>query len=106
MTGDLIKELGCTVVGPTGSMAAALELADHAEIDAAMMDIHIRGAKVFPVAERLAARGIPFMFTTGYAGWDGPEKWHHHLRLAKPYGRDAVERHLLMLVGAKAKDAR
>lgn len=90
-TVDLLAELGCEVVGPAPNMAAARELVEAASFDAALMDIHIRGERVFPLCEMLDSRGIPFVFTSGYADWQMPEKWEDRPRLHKPYTVEQVE---------------
>ena len=56
-----------------------------------MMDVHIRGERVFPLCELLAAQGVPFVLTSGYADWHMPEKWDDRPRLQKPYTIDQVE---------------
>ncbi len=62
-----LEESGATVIGPAASVAAALTLLDgDAAIDAAILDVNLLGEMVFPVADTLAARGIPFAFATGY----------------------------------------
>ena len=63
---DLLQELGCTVIGPVASIAAGVELAGGADVDVALLDINIDGVRVYPVADALAQRGIPFAFVTGY----------------------------------------
>ena len=90
-TADLLDELGCVVVGPAPNMAAARELVDAGEFDAALIDVHIRGERVFPLCEMLQARGLPFVLTSGYADWQMPEKWQDRPRLQKPYTLDQVE---------------
>lgn len=58
---------GAEVVGPAPSEGEALELlARHERLDAAILDIDLRGRPVFAVADALKARGVPFVFTTGY----------------------------------------
>src|SRR4029078_101261 len=100
-TAELLTDLGCEVVGPPPNMAAARELAESdAIIDAAMMDIHIRGERVFSLCEVLAARGVPFVLTSGYADWQMPDKWEECPRLQKPYTIDQVEEALPQLIGA------
>jgi len=99
-TVDLIEELGCIAVGPAPNMAAARELIDSEQLDAALMDIHIRGERVFPLCERLAARNVPFVLTSGYADWQMPDKWDDRPRLQKPYTIDQVEEALAQLIGA------
>ena len=93
-TADVLDELGCVVVGPAPNMAAARELVEAGEFDAALMDIHIRGAHVFPLCEILEAKRIPFVLTSGYADWQMPEKWEGRPRLQKPYTVDQVEKAL------------
>ncbi|HEY8434119.1 MAG TPA: response regulator [Sphingomicrobium sp.] len=93
-TADALDELGCVVVGPAPNMAAAREFVEAGEFDAAMMDIHIRGAHVFPLCEMLEAKKVPFLLTSGYADWQMPEKWEGRPRLQKPYTIDQVEKAL------------
>ena len=89
-TADLLEELGCRVIGPAPNMAAARELVDAADFDAALMDIHIRGERVFPLCEALEAKGVPFILTSGYADWAMPEEWRDRPRLQKPYTFEQV----------------
>ena len=96
-TVDILAELGCDVVGPAPNMAAARELVEAGEFDAAMVDIHIRGERVFPLCEMLAARHVPFLFTSGYADRGMPDKWQERPRLQKPYTVDQVEKALSAL---------
>ena len=90
-TVDLLGDLGCEVVGPAPNMAAARELAEEGGYEAALMDVHIRGERVFPLCELLEAKGVPFVLTSGYADWTMPEKWDDRPRLQKPYTIDQVE---------------
>jgi CheY-like chemotaxis protein len=63
---DMLAELGHMVVGPVARLDKALEMARREALDAALLDVNIDGDDVFPVAEALAARSIPFVFATGY----------------------------------------
>ena len=96
-TADLLEELGCEVVGPAPNMAAARELVEAGEFDAALMDIHIRGERVFNLCEMLEAKDVPFVFTSGYADRNMPEKWEERPRLQKPYTLDQIEKALKAL---------
>jgi CheY-like chemotaxis protein len=78
-------------------MAAARELLEAGEFDAALMDVHIRGERVFTLCEMLEAKDLPFVFTSGYADWQMPEKWQDRPRLQKPYTVDQVEQALAAL---------
>jgi CheY-like chemotaxis protein len=58
---------GIEVLGPVGSVASALAaVAETARIDGAVLDVNLNGEMVYPVADRLRERGIPYVFTTGY----------------------------------------
>jgi DNA-binding NtrC family response regulator len=101
-TADLLGELGCKVVGPAPNMAMGRALIDSERIDAAVMDVHIRGERVFPLCETLAAKGVPFVLTSGYADWNMPEKWRDKPRLQKPYTLDQIGDALKRLLSASA----
>jgi|SRR6476619_1880604 CheY-like chemotaxis protein len=93
-TADMLEDLGCNVVGPAPNMATARELVEEAKFDAALLDVHIRGERVFPLCDLLAEKGIPFVLTSGYADWSMPDKWRGCPRIQKPYTIDQVERAL------------
>jgi len=98
LTVDVLGELGCDVVGPAPNMAAARVLVEAGGFDAALMDVHIRGERVFPLCETLNSKRVPFLFTSGYADWTMPEKWRDRPRLNKPYTIDQVEQALRQLL--------
>ncbi len=67
---DELRDAGATIVGPAPSVGDALRLIEGAASDggisAAVLDINLNGEKASPVADRLAALGVPFLFATGY----------------------------------------
>lgn len=84
-TEQMLRELGCEIVGPAPTMAFALQHAQDDAIDAAVVDINIRGGKAYSVLRILEERGIPFLLTSGYADWSLPDEWQDRPRLPKPY---------------------
>jgi DNA-binding response OmpR family regulator len=66
-TVDFLESLGCEVVGPAARLAAAFELAQSESLDAALLDINIAGDMVWPVAEVLRRRAIPFIFLSAHS---------------------------------------
>lgn len=81
---------GCTVVGPVAQLAAALDLVTGerggaAALDAALLDINLRDVLVYPLAKALQARGVPFLFLTGYERSAIPEAWRRVPRVEKPF---------------------
>ena len=95
---EILQDLGCTVVGPAGNMAAALQLAEKDDFDAAIVDINIRGGKSYAVLKILESRQIPFLLTSGYADWSMPEEWVDRPRLAKPYTANMLGESLAALL--------
>jgi DNA-binding response OmpR family regulator len=67
---DELCDAGAEVVGPVPTVDHALRLIDAAAADGgisvAVLDIDLNGMKVAPVADKLAALGVPFLFATGY----------------------------------------
>jgi DNA-binding NtrC family response regulator len=103
-TEEMVSALGGEVVGPAPNMAVALVLAQEERIEAAVVDINIRGGKAFSVLTILEERGIPFVLTSGYADWTMPEAWQGRPRLPKPYSHTALREQLEQLLGSSPKD--
>ena len=87
---DILHDIDCEVIGPVGKLDAAMQLAREAELDAAILDVTIRGGQVFPVAEILAARGVPFVLASGYGDWALPEALRGNMRLMKPFDSEEL----------------
>ncbi|CAO3425198.1 response regulator [Azospirillum doebereinerae] len=70
---DVLQALGCEVIGPASRIPNAVSLAQKEPLDFAILDVNVAGEKIFPVAEILSERRIPFIFLTGYGrpGLDG-----------------------------------
>ena len=97
---EMLKDFGCEVVGPMGNLGIALEMAAAEAIDAAVIDLNIRGGKVYPVARTLSQRGIPFLVVSGYGDWTMPAEWRTRPRLVKPFTAEALEAELRALLAA------
>jgi len=83
---ETLVEAGAEVLGPIASIEDATAfIAGEAVIDAAVLDVNLRGDMVFPVADALRARGIPFAFATGYDKWALPERFADAPRVEKPF---------------------
>ena len=82
---------GAHVLGPVLTMKAALALVEsEPDIDAAILDVNLSGEMVFELAERLAARSVPFIFTSGYQHHTLPEKYKSVKSFVKPYSVEDV----------------
>lgn len=82
---ERLAEAGAIVVGPAPRVTAALALIEQtASLDGAVLDVNLGGELVFPVADELMAKGIPFLLATGYSGDEIPERYALIPRLTKP----------------------
>lgn len=79
-----LEECGAVIVGPVPSVDQALELLETLRIDAAILDINLDGEKVYPLADRLSERRIPFVFATGYETSAMPGKYRGFALCEKP----------------------
>ena len=98
----MLMDMGCEVVGPAGTMAPALQLATDEPLDAAVVDINIRGGKAFSILNILEQREIPFLLTSGYADWSMPDEWRGRPRLAKPYSEAELQAAVAALLDSAA----
>lgn len=89
-----LRDAGASVVGPANSVDEALSLIEESAqtggLDAAVLDINLKGCTVTPVADRLAAFDVPFVFGTGY-----DQAWAREIDtaapvLTKPFSADAL----------------
>ena len=92
---DAFARLGVGTVGPAGSVKQALEMVEHGgRLDAAVLDINLRGDVVYPVADALRARGVPFVFATGYEQQAIVERYRNVASFRKPIDPSRVLRAL------------
>jgi CheY-like chemotaxis protein len=95
MLEDILLDMGCTVLGPSFGIdqaIALIESGDHPDV--AILDVNVAGQTVYPVAELLAARGVPLIFATGYGSVGLAEAWRSRITVQKPYAQDDIERAL------------
>ena len=87
----ILQDMGCTPVGPASNIDEGEALArDEASLDAALLDVNVAGRQVFPVAAALKARGVPFVFSTGYGEGGLPDEWRGNPTIQKPFTEAAI----------------
>jgi DNA-binding NtrC family response regulator len=82
---DDLVSAGCTVIGPFRTLASATEACRRERFDLATLDVNLGGELVYPLADELVARRMPFVLITGYGSADLPERFRTLPRLTKPY---------------------
>lgn len=95
LTIDVLESVGCEIVGPAAHLAEAVRLAQSESLDAAVLDIDIGGEMIWPVAEELQRRGVPFLFLSAVTQLIVfPSLFAAALRLDKPMEKNRLLRDL------------
>jgi len=98
---DMLGDFGCIVAGEAGTIDAAMALVRDTAFDVAVLDVNVEGVVITPVAAELAARGVPFVFATGYGARGLPDGYTDRPVVQKPFETIALERALgVALAGA------
>ncbi|MCQ6255058.1 response regulator [Pseudomonas sp. Q11] len=96
---QMLEELECVVVASVARLAMACEVANRVAIDLAILDVNLAGERVFPVAEILQARQIPFLFSTGYGARGLPNEFAHRPVLHKPFSENDLQLKIALALG-------
>ena len=83
---DALRAMGCVVIGPVATLPEAMRIAPDIEVDAAILDVNLRGEQVYPAAQILVQRNIPVIFCSGFIGANPlPACFDDSLQVPKPY---------------------
>jgi DNA-binding response OmpR family regulator len=95
---DILESLGCTVEASVATLSKALSVARTGTFDFAVLDVNLAGQLVFPVAEVLRDRKVPFLFSTGYGRIGVPDMFRDYEVLSKPFALEELERKLRLVL--------
>jgi CheY-like chemotaxis protein len=101
---DMLVDLGCSVVGPAADVNQALAMIDAQSIDVAVLDVNLRGQMSYPIADVLVARGVPFVFSTGYDKDRLLNGYRTFPALQKPFHRSDLGDTLAKLSASKERN--
>jgi DNA-binding NtrC family response regulator len=85
-----LREAGGVPVGPVNNIAEAEELVRRRDVDAAIVDLNLRGTMASEFVRRLANADLPCLIVSGYGGDAVPESLSGIARLEKPVSPAAV----------------
>ena len=87
----MLENLGCQSVTAAATIDQALDWIEKQTFDAAVLDVNLNGQKSYPVADALAARGVPFVFSTGYSEHGMNDGYSDRPALKKPFREKELE---------------
>ena len=91
---DILLELGYEVAGSVGRIDEALAFIDREQVDGAILDVNLGRDKIDPVADRLASKDVPFVFTTGEGAGGVPAGHTGRPCVSKPFRFEDLEKAL------------
>lgn len=95
---DFLDLMGKELAGTVDTVQAALEIIAQGNVDAAILDVHLRGGeRSYPVAAALETAGIPFVFASGGSGDTIPDAFSDRPVLMKPFTMEGVARVLALM---------
>jgi CheY-like chemotaxis protein len=90
-----LEALGWSILGPAATIEEAMRLIDGQPLpDAAVLDVNLGGKLVYPLAELLQAKGVPFVFCSGYQQLDDHENFRVWPLVRKPVNIALLDREL------------
>jgi CheY-like chemotaxis protein len=95
---DMLADLGYEIAAAVGTIAEASELAANSEFNVAILDVNLDGEQIFPVADILAERGLPFVFVSGYGEDSLPAPYRGRPALQKPFQAEQIKSALAALL--------
>lgn len=96
-----LRSAGCSIVGPFNTLEAATRAARTERFDLALLDINLNGDMVYPLADEFLARGVPFIFLSGYVSADLPARFRRSPRLTKPHDPAALSKQIRTVVASR-----
>jgi DNA-binding response OmpR family regulator len=85
-----LRLAGCSILGPFSTLETATRASRRERFDLAVLDINLNGKMVYPLADELSARGVPFIFLSGYVSADLPERFRKWPQVTKPHDPAAL----------------
>jgi CheY-like chemotaxis protein len=100
---DMLEGFGCQVVGPANRVPDALALLGEHPVDAAIIDVKIKGKPSYAVAKELGRRGTPWAFASANNTDEYVSRFPEAPVISKPYSSEHI---FEVLCGLLVLDAR
>lgn len=97
----VLADLGCAAISAAATVDVALALLEAERFDMAILDVNLGDQASFRVAEALALRSIPFVFSTGYGEHRIEGRFRDRPVLRKPYSEQQLGAAVASLLSAE-----
>lgn len=91
---DMVTRFGCEVLGPVEQVSDALDVISGVTVDAAILDVSIKGEISFVLADELTRRGTPYAFASGNKTPESIARYAPASIITKPY----TEQHIFAVL--------
>lgn len=98
----MVTGFGCEVLGPANQLSDALDLISGVTVDAAILDVTIKGEISFVLADELGRKGTPYAFASGNKTSASIERYSPTHIITKPYAEQYIFQVLCDLIAGSA----
>jgi len=99
---DMLLDFGCEVVGPAARLSTALDAVNRGNVDLAILDVNVAGEPIYPVADALVERSVPFVFSPGYGSAGIKDTYRDRPVLQKPFAQHDLMQKLILARSGRA----
>jgi len=91
---DMFMDLGCENIYSIANLGKALIEVEKEDFDICLLDVNLGGQEIYPAADILIRKEVPFLFSTGYGAQGLNDKYKNFPVIQKPFMQDDLQKKL------------